>query len=71
MEHIGEVMFGHFDGKGFDLACPQRYDAISHRCQREAPNPIEQASHGQHSVSFYFVTIAVMLRVVLTANCAV
>ena len=70
MNHAGEAQFGDFDGKGFDLARPQRHDAMSHRGQREAPNPIEEAAHREHFFPSY-LTAAMIVRVVLTAACAV
>ncbi len=48
MDHIGEAYPRHLDGKGFDLACPHRGDAIADGCQRETSDPIEKASHRQH-----------------------
>ena len=41
MNHIGEAQLGHLDRKGFNFACPHRSDAISHRRQRKAADPIE------------------------------
>ena len=49
MDHVGELVFSDFDRKGFNLAGPERSDTISDRCQREASNPIEEASHCDHS----------------------
>ena len=74
MDHVGEVVFGHFNGEGFNLARPQRHDAISHRGQREASDAIEEAAHCEHfgpPSSAYFVTAAAMVLVVLIADCAV
>lgn len=48
MEHIGESQFRDFNGKGFDLAGPQRPDAVADCRQREAPDPIKEAPHRQH-----------------------
>ena len=44
MEHVGEVMLCHLNGKGFDFACPDRLDARPDRSEGEAANPIEKAS---------------------------
>ena len=41
MNHIGEAQLGHLDRKGFNFARPHRSDAISHRRQRKAADPIE------------------------------
>ena len=72
VDHAGKVVFGYFDGKGFDFTRPQRHDAMSHRGQREAPDPIEEAAHCEHFLFLlrYFAA-ARIVRVVLTAVCAV
>ena len=50
MDHVGKVVFGHFDGEGFDLTGPQGRDAAADRRQREAANPIEEGAHRQHCI---------------------
>ena len=68
MEHIRETQLCHLNGKGFDLRRPHRRDATADRGQREAANAIEQAAHRQ---SAHFATACTIVRVVLTAACAV
>jgi hypothetical protein len=48
MNHIGEAYLGNRDGKGFDLACPQGDNSVHNGGQREASDPIEEASQRQH-----------------------
>ena len=45
MDHVGKMLLGHCDGKGFDLAGPEGFDPISGCRQWEASNPIKQATH--------------------------
>ncbi len=51
VDHVGEMMFCHPDRERFDLAGPYRRDAIAHRSQRKAANPIKQRGHRQLYIS--------------------
>ena len=53
MNHIGETQLCHLNGKGFDLACPHRDNAVVNGGQWESPYPIKQAAHRQ---SFHLAT---------------
>lgn len=64
MDHVGEVMLGYFDWKGFDLAGPNGGDPIPHRGQRETADTIEETPHCQVS---HFATAAAIVLVVLMA----
>lgn len=64
MEHVGEMGSGYLDGKGFDLAGPDRCDPTALRRQREASNSIKKASHGE---LHHFATACTTVFVVLTA----
>lgn len=48
MDHVGEVVFRHLDGEGFDFAGPEGLDPRPDRREGKAADPIEEASHGQH-----------------------
>ena len=67
MSHVGEVCFRDFDGERFDLAGPQRHNAVMDGRQREASYSIEKTSHGDNS---HFAA-ATTVRAILTALCAV
>ena len=43
------MVLGDLDGKGFDLAGPQRDHTIPHSGQRESANTVKQAAHGDLS----------------------
>ena len=43
------MVFRDVNGKGFDLAGPQRDHTIPHSGQREAANAVKQAAHGDLS----------------------
>ena len=47
MDHVGKMLLGHCDGKGFDLAGPEGFDPMSGCRQWEASDPIKQAAHCQ------------------------
>ena len=46
VDHVGEAFFGHPDGERLDFAGPNGGDAVAHRSQRKAADPVEQAPHG-------------------------
>lgn len=71
MAHAGEMVFGHFDGEGFDLAGPQWLYAVADRREGEAADTIEQASHSKHFSSCPHLIAVATALVVLTAACAV
>ncbi len=72
MDHVGEMVFRHLDGEGFNLAGPERYDPGPDRREGEAADPVEEAAHGQHSPAPYFgATAWATFRVMLMADCAV
>ena len=72
MDHIGEVVFCYFNGKGFNFAGPECFDPDTGRGQREAPDSVEETSHGQQSLfPFHHFTAAAMVLVVFTTVCAV
>ena len=48
MGHVGEVVFRHFDGKGFDLAGPEGFDSRPDGGEGKPADPIEQTSHSEH-----------------------
>ena len=50
MDHVRESQPSDFDGKRFDLACPQRGDAVMDRCQRKTADPIKETPHGGHQI---------------------
>jgi hypothetical protein len=50
VNHVREPQLRYLDGKGFDLAGPDGHDTIADCRQREASDPIEKASHRQHSL---------------------
>ena len=68
MNHVGETQLCHLNGKGFDLRRPHRRNATADRGQRESTDAIEQASHSEPA---HFDTACAIVRVVLTAACAV
>jgi hypothetical protein len=53
MNQIREPQLCYLDGKGFNLAGPDGHDTIADCRQREASDPIEKASHRQHSLHPY------------------
>ena len=68
MEHIRETQLCDRNRECFNFRRPHRRDATADRGQREAANAIEQAAHRQ---SAHFATACTIVRVVLTAACAV
>lgn len=66
MEHFGESLFCHLDGKCLDLAGPQGCDAIPHSGEREPADAVEQAAERQPA---HFGIAAAIVFVVLTADC--
>jgi len=48
MAHLREPQLCHFDGKGFDLACPQWCDSIVRSRLGKPADPIEKAPQRQH-----------------------
>lgn len=67
MQHPRQALLRDTDGEGFDLAGPQRHDAIVDGRQREAANAVEETSHGDNP---HFAA-ATTVRAILTALCAV
>ena len=68
MDHIGESKPGHFYRERFDLAGPYRNNAVVNSGQRESPDPVKQAAHGQR---FHLATACTIVLVVETAAWAV
>lgn len=64
MEHVGEMGSGYLDGKGLDLAGPDRRDPTALRCQWEASDAIKKASHRELR---HLATACTTVFVVLTA----
>lgn len=67
MQHPRQALLCDADGERFDLAGPQRHNAIVDSRQREASYAVEQAPHGDNS---HFAA-ATTVRAILTALCAV
>lgn len=67
VKHPRQVLHGDANGERFDLAGPQRHNAIVDSRQREASYAVEQAPHGDNS---HFAA-ATTVRAILTALCAV
>ena len=69
MDHVGEMVFRHLNGKGFDLAGPEGFDPRPDRREGKAADAIKEASHGQHSHAPYFgATAWATFRVMLMAD---
>ena len=62
MHHVGEADFRNLDGKRFNFAGPDRFDAISDSGKRKAANAVKQTSKRQlRHTAAAFATVFVML----------
>ena len=68
MNHIGEAQLCHLNGKGFNFRRPHRRNAAANGSQRKTTDAVKQASHSE---PVHFDTACTIVRVVLTAACAV
>ena len=67
VQHPRQALLRNANGERLDLAGPQWHDAVMDGRQREAPDTIEETSHGDNS----HFTAATTVRAILTALCAV
>lgn len=74
MDHVGEAMLRHLDGKRLYLACPQRLDTASYSGKRKAAYPIKERAESECGISLFdtsYFAAATIVLVVFTAACAV
>ena len=67
VQHPRQALPRNADGERFDLAGPQRHDAVMDGRQREAADAVEETPHGDDP---HFAA-ATTVRAILTALCAV
>lgn len=74
MDHVGEVMLRHLDGKRLYLACPQRLDTASYSGKRKSAYPIKERAESEYVSGLFgtsYFAAATIVLVVFTAACAV